>query len=163
MALTIAQLLGEPLTTADPYGQDLCGPDLYAGYIPGRGVEYIPQVTMGDGLAGPLNIQQLQIQRDDRPIAVDELGRQGPFQLAQGMIARIRAGHEFPLNYEYGPAALDNGMVERVPEQDAQTFAPYGPDQSAAWGYDGTYPPEVLPSARTVFYTASPNVGWDGY
>jgi hypothetical protein len=160
---TITDLLGESFTAEDPYGEDLAGDDLVSGYHQGRSVDYIPQVTAGDGLAGPPNEQQLQIYRDDRPLAVDELGMQGPFNLVGfGSIARHRAGNTYPLNYEWN-AGLDLGLPGLVPAQDVLSGAPFGPDQAPEWGYGGTAPTELGPTARTVAYTASPNVGWSGY
>lgn len=157
---SVADLLGERYTTEDPYGEDLNGPDLQAGWIPDRSLVYVPPVQLGDGLAGPENDQALQIFRDNRVIATDELGRQGPF--ADGpKLARHRAGRNFPLNLEWG-AFFDTSLPGLAPEQDALVPSPlyWGQDPDA---HDGVPPVEVLPGAKTVFYTASPNVGWTGY
>lgn len=163
MTQTITDLLGENITAADPYGEDLCDEqNLIAGWITPRSVAYMPQVQIGPGLVGPVNEQQLQIYRDDRPIATDELGMQGPFRLMIGKYGRQPAGRTFPLNIDGWNAGLDQGMPGLVPVQDVLQLSPFGPDQDPGW-YDGNPAPEVLPGARTVFYTASPEVGWEGY
>lgn len=141
-------------------GEDMTG-SLTAGYLPDRSIVHIPQMQLGDGLAGPPNDQQLQIFRDNRPIATDELGLQGPFFLPQMAIARHRAGRTFPLNYEWD-GGFDPSMLERAPEMDARHLSPLSPGQLPDF-HDGVPPVEVLPSPRSVYYTASPNVGWQGY
>lgn len=156
---SVADLLGEDLAFDGGLGEDLAGPNLAAGYIPGRGVEYVPLTQLGDGLAGPPNQQQLAIYRDNRVIATDELGRQGPFIMRQGAVARHRAGRAFPLNLEWN-AGLDEGMPGLVPAQDVLSGAPFGPDQSPSW-YGGVPAPEVLPATYSVPYTQSPAVGYD--
>lgn len=157
---SVADLLGENLT-ADPFGEDMAG-SLAAGYIPDRSLVYIPMMILGPPLVGPVNDQQLQIYRDNRPIATDELGMQGPFQLDINKYGRHSAGRTFPLNLEWN-AGVDQSMYERVPEQDSALSSPYDPSQLPDWGYAGNPAVEVIPGARTVFYTATPNVGWDGY
>lgn len=142
-------------------GEDMVGPDLYAGYIPDRSLVHVPQAQIGDGLAGPINDQPLQIFRDNRVIATDELGMQGPFHLEQGKIARHRAGRTFPLNYDWD-TALNRPLTGRPPEQDTRYPSPLSPGQLPG-AHDGFMPVEVLPNPNTVFYTASPSVGWEGY
>lgn len=155
---SVADLIGEGPGDSG-LGEDLAGEDLTTGYIPGRGVDYVPLVQLGDGLAGPPNEQQFVIYRDNRVIPADELGRQGPFILKQGTVARHRAGRSFPLNDEWN-AGLDLGMVERVPEQDVRSMSPFGPDQEPSW-YAGVPGPEILPATFSVPYTLSPAVGYD--
>lgn len=156
---TVTDLLGESFA-ADELGEDQQG-GLISGYIPDHSLTYIPQTIMGDGLAGPPNDQQLQIYRDDRPIATDELGMQGPFVLDQGRLARHRAGREFPLNMEWN-AGIDDTNPGLVPQQDALLPSVFDPSQSPSW-YVGDPPAELTPTARSVYFTATPTVGWDGY
>lgn len=139
-------------------GEDMNGPDLYAGYIPDHSILHMPQAQIGDGLAGPPNEQHLQIFRDNRVIATDELGMQGPFTWEK--LARHRAGRTFPLNYEWD-TALARPLTGMVPEQDARYPSPIDPSEYEL--KDGFTPTEVLPNPSTVFYTASPDVGWPGY
>lgn len=158
---SIGYLLGEDLDT-DPLGADLAGASLISGYIPERSLVIVPPVQIGDGLAGPVNDQQLVIARDNRPLAVDELGKQGPFQLEIGKYARHRAGRQFPLNYQFG-AGLDPSLPNGdVPLQDQLGPSVFGPQQDPE-NFEGFQPAEILPATRTVFNTASPNVGWSGY
>lgn len=158
-AQTVRDLIGEDLRS-DPLGEDMAG-SLTAGYIPGRDVRYLPPVQLGDGLAGPPNQQQLKIYRDARPIATDELGMQGPFYLRIGAIARHRAGRSFPLNYQWG-AGLDPTLPGRVPTQESRELSPFGPGMLPDT-HAGVAPVELTPTARTVYYTATPMVGWQGY
>jgi hypothetical protein len=157
---SVADLLGEDLSH-DELGQDLVGASLIAGYIPERAIAHVPAMQLGDGLAGPPNDQQLYIGRDDRPLAVDELGRQGPFLLKMGTLARHRAGRSFPLNYEWG-AGIDQTNPGRVPEQDTRTNSPLNPGELPE-AHAGVPAAEVLRSARTVFFTTTPQVGWEGW
>lgn len=157
----MAELLGEDLANY-PLGEDLAGPDLIDGWIPGRSIEFIPPMQLGDGLAGPPNDQQFQIYRDNRPIPADSVGMLvggGPSHL--GIVARHRAGRQFPLNYEWN-AGLDQGFPGMLPQQDALYPSPLYWGQ-APGAHDGVPPTELLPPTRTVFYTASPRVGWAGY
>lgn len=156
---TVTDLIAEDTTANMGLGEDSAGPDLYAGYIPERTVEYMPQLQLGDGLAGPPNQQQLVIYRESRPIATDELGMQGPFSFPQAAIARHRAGRTVPLNYEFGPAGLDPGNVERAPTMDGLVPTPLSPDQLPDW-HAGVMAPEILPPTYTVPYTFSPDVGY---
>ena len=57
---SVTDLLGENVTEL---GEDMVGPDLYAGYLPDRSLVLIPQTIIGDGLGGPPNDQQLAIFR----------------------------------------------------------------------------------------------------
>jgi hypothetical protein len=159
----IGQLLGENFAS-DPLGlgSDLVDPDdLTAGYIPERSILYVPQTIIGDGLAGPVNDQMLMIGRDTRPLAVDELGKQGPFQLEIGKWARHRAGRMFPLNYDWG-AGLDPSLPEAgMPLEEGAVPSVLSPEQSPD-GWLGVPPVEIIADAHTVYYTASPNVGWGG-
>jgi len=153
--LSIAQLTGGETSPAEPLGQNMSG-ELVFGFIPDREIDYIPQMQLGDGLAGPLNDQPLQIWRDNRVIATDELGMQGPFQ-GWRMVARRSAGRTFPLNYEFS-AGIDPSNPGRLPTQ--QTMAP----SVFPLGWEeGFQPVEVLPNPNTVFYTANPATGWQGY
>ncbi|HET9721122.1 MAG TPA: hypothetical protein VFP55_13660 [Solirubrobacteraceae bacterium] len=155
---TVMDLLGENVAGGG-LGEDMTGADLYAGYIPERALLHIPPVQLGDGLAGPENDQPLQIFRDTRPLAVDELGMQGPFQ--DPKLARHRAGRQFPLNDQWN-AGLDQTLPGRVPTQDSLHPSPLYPGQDPDY-YPGVPPTEVLASPRTVFFTATPQVGWEGY
>jgi hypothetical protein len=157
---SIASLLGEDLNAdALGLGEDRDGHSLIAGYRVDRSIIHVPLAQLGDGLAGPPNDQPLQIFRDDRPIATDELGQQGPFMWEK--LARHRAGRAFPLNFEWN-AGIDQHLPGRAPVEDHRTMSPWywGQEPDA---HDGMLPPEVLPNPHTVFYTASPNVGWAGY
>ena len=113
---------------------------------------------IGDGLAGPRSVQRLNIYRDALPIAADELA----FQKSLGMevIARRAAGRYFFLNPDFtvGGPGLD-AALPGLPLQAGQMPSPLGPLQL---GVDrrGLPPPEVLPPAQTVYYTASPYVGY---
>jgi hypothetical protein len=141
----------------------LLGTQIDAQYsIPrvGRRNDVIVDPTqIGDGLAGPLNVQHLVIYRDPRPIAADELA----FQKSLGMevIARHRAGRYFFLTPEFqvGGAGLD-AELPGMPLQGGQGPTPWQPGQLAGQHY-GIRPTEVLPPAQTVMYTATPQVGYD--
>ena len=134
---------------------DLIGDEGY-DFVPNRSVVVMPPVQLGDGLAGPENDQALQIFRDDRPLAVDELGM-GHL----GKLARHRAGRYLPLNYEYG-AWFDNSLPGRPPVEDHRTPSPLYWGQSPE-AHDGVPATEVIRNPRTVFFTATPQVGWEGW
>lgn len=157
---SVADLIGEPLP-AGSLGVDQDDPTLIAGYIPGRTVDYLPPTQIGDGLAGPPNQQILYIGRDNRPLAVDELGMQGPFVLPWTAVARHRAGRSFPLNPDWDHG-IDLGAAERASIQDARVLSPFTPGMLPQ-DHAGVPPVELTPNARTVYYTASPDVGWQGY
>ena len=114
---------------------------------------------IGDGLAGPRNVQHLVIYRDPRPIAADELA----FQRSLGMevIARHRPGRYFFLTPEFqvGGSGLD-GSFPGMPLQAGQAPSPLSPLQRGA-RTAGIRPQEVLAPAQTVYYTATPQVGYD--
>ena len=114
---------------------------------------------IGDGLAGPRNVQHLVIFRDARPIATDELA----FQRSLGMevIARHRAGRYFFLNpnMQVGGAGLD-AELPGLPLQGGQSPSPLSPLQRGQ-STSGIRPTEVLAPAQTVYYTATPQVGYD--
>lgn len=156
---SVSDLLGENLSDGLGLGEDMTG-NLISGYIPERTVEFSPLTQIGDGLAGAPNEQHLQIFRDDRPIATDELGVNGPFVIEWRKLAHHSAGRSFPLNYGW-TAGLDQtnpGLLPRNPDSSLYPSPLY-------WGQDpdsfgGMAPVEVLPAAHTVYYTASPNVGW---
>lgn len=137
---------------------DLLGEDVVEqyGFVPDRSIDHIPMVQLGDGLAGPPNDQPLQIFRDTRPLAVDELGM-GHL----GRVARHRAGRTFPLNYEWG-GWFDNTLPGRAPKQDARRMSPLYPGQ-APEAHEGVPAPEVIRNPRTVMFTATPQVGWEGW
>lgn len=143
-------------------GENLTGDDLYAGYIPDRSLLFSPQTVIGDGLAGPVNDQPLQIFRDNRVIATDELGMQGPFHLEQGKLARHRAGRMFPLNYDWVDSS-QQGLTGLVPEQDARQLSPLEFPGEYPEAHSGFMPVEVIGNPTTVFYTVSPDVGFEGY
>lgn len=155
----VYDLLGEDYTH-DELGEDLQG-GLISGYIPDHSVVHFVPTQIGDGLAGPPNQQDLVIFRDDRPIATDELGMQGPWNLDIGKVARHRAGRQFPLNEGWN-AGLDDTNPGLVPQQDALLPSVFDPSQSPEW-YVGDPPAELGPTARTVYFTATPQVGWTGY
>ncbi|HWD76349.1 MAG TPA: hypothetical protein VG371_14505 [Solirubrobacteraceae bacterium] len=157
---SVIDLLGEDLAGGS-LGENLITDDLIAGYIPERAVVYQPPMQLGDGLAGPLNDQQLYIGRDDRPIATDELGMQGPFMLSIGAIARHRAGRSFPLNLDWNEG-LDDTLPGLIPEDAGYRAAPLSPG-GLPGAHDGVPAVELVENPRTVFYTASPSVGWAGY
>lgn len=159
-AQSVADLIGEPLP-AGSLGVDQDDPGLIAGYIPERNIDYLPPTQIGDGLAGPDNVQLLFIGRDRRPLAVDELGMQGPFVLMWTAIARHRAGRSFPYQDDFSDG-IDLGAAERAPIQDALRPAVFTPGMLPP-AHAGEQPVELTPNARTVYYTASPDVGWDGY
>jgi len=143
-------------------GEDQTGPDLTEGYIPDRSILLFVPTQLGDGLAGPVNEQNLEIYRDNRVIAADELGMQGPWNLEIGKFARHRAGRNFPLNYDW----IDDSQVALpglVPEQDARIPSPLQDPGEYPIDHAGFTPVEVITNPTTVFYTASPDVGWEGY
>lgn len=125
-----------------------------------RGRQVAVPTQIGDGLAGPRNIQHLQIQRDAIPIAADELA----FQRSLGMevIARHRAGRYFFINpdFQVGGPGLD-GSLPGLPLQGGLPGpSPMSPLQRGA-GRTGTRGAQVIPPARTVYYTATPQVGYN--
>jgi len=158
-AQSITDLLGEQLEPGS-LGENLNGEDLTAGYIPERSFDFIPELQIGPPLIGPVNDQLLQIWRDDRPIATDELGMQGPFTWHK--LAARSAGRTVPLNDEWGPANLDPGMPGLLPTgpNDSRFPSPlyWGQDPPAHRGYDA---PAVVANPWTVYYTATPQVGWN--
>ena len=137
---------------------DLLGEDVVEdyGFIPERPVLVFSETQIGDGLAGPDNDQPLQIFRDNRPLAVDELGMGRISKLA-----RHRAGRSVPLNLDWG-AGLDMTLPGRVPRQDVRRASPLYPGQDPA-AHEGIHPPEVIAAPDTVYYTATPQVGWTGW
>lgn len=137
---------------------DLLGEDVVVeyGYVPERSVAFVPLVQIGDGLAGPPNDQPLQIFRDTRPLAVDELGM-GHL----GKVARHRAGRAFPLNDSFD-SGLDHTLPGRAPEQDMLRSRSFGPAQDPGL-HAGVLAPEVVTNPRTVYWTATPDAGWDGW
>jgi hypothetical protein len=137
---------------------ELLGEEHYQAYdvLPDTGLVFIPLLQLGDGLAGPENDQPLQILRDDRPLAVDELGK-GHL----GKLARHRAGRAMPLNMTWN-AGVDQSMYERPPEQDARHPSGFGPGQNPAV-HQGVPAPELVGNPRTILYTATPEVGWEGW
>jgi hypothetical protein len=157
----VRDLIGEDLT-GDALGQDMAGPDLTAGYIPNHSVLFIPKTVIGDPVAGPPSDQPLQIFRDNRPIATDELGMEGPWILESKKHSHRAAGRTFPLNYDWiGPFEFERtyGMV---PEQDTLHPSVITPDNTPS-AHDGVPPVELLENPHTVYFTASPAVGWAGY
>lgn len=137
---------------------DLLGDDVVDeyGFVPDRAIVIVSNVQIGDGLAGPENDQPLQIFRESRPLAVDELGM-GHL----GKLARHRAGRSVPLNYTFG-AGLDPVLPGRPPEQDVLHPSVFGPGQDPAW-HDGFPGAQVIRNVHTVYYTATPQVGWEGW
>lgn len=138
--------------------RDLIGEDVVEeyGFVPDRSVQVFVPLQIGDGLAGPPNDQPLQVFRDTRPLAVDELGM-GHL----GKVARHRAGRSLPLNYDWG-GWFDTSLPGRAPTQDSRELSPLSPGQLPA-AHEGVHPPEVIRNPRTVLYTATPQVGWEGY
>lgn len=120
----------------------------------------IPTV-IGDGLAGPRNVQHLQIFRDALPIAADELA----FQRSLGMevIARHRAGRYFIENptFTAGGAGLDPGLPGMPLVAGLPGATPFS-KVNRGYGQAGVRGAQVLPPARTVYYTATPQVGYYG-
>lgn len=137
---------------------DLLGEDVVEeyGYVPDRAVAFVPQVVLGDPAAGPPNDQPLQIFRDTRPLAVDELGMG---HLTK--VARRAEGRTFPLNDDWGDW-FDTSLPGRAPQQDTRTNSPLSPGQDPA-AHAGVHPPEVIRNPHTVYYTATPWVGWEGW
>ena len=161
-SLTISDLIGETLTSAEPYGENGTSDELTAGYVPEQIVDFVPQTVIGPPVIGPLEDQQFVIYRDVRPIAADELGQQGPWVMLSRAIARRAAGRTFPFNLEFGPAGLDTTFPGRPPTQDTLHPSPLSPLQEPQ-AHVGLPPVEVLGPVETIYYTASPNVGWAGY
>lgn len=145
---TINMLLGQ--SVADDYTIDPVGR---------RNDHVLAPTQIGDGLAGPRNVQHLMIYRDAIPIAADELA----FQRSLGMevIARHRAGRYFLLNpgMQVGGAGLDSALPG-LPLQAGQKPSKFGPGQLSGQ-HHGIRPAEVLPPAQTVYYTATQQVGYD--
>ena len=138
------------------------GPPRGGGMPHLRTIKYVPQAQIGDGLAGPPNDQSLEIFRDTRPIATDEL--EGlPFHISK--VARHRAGRTFPLNFGYG-AWFDNhfpGQLADLNYRNARNSrgpSPLYPGQNPA-SHQGVAAAEVIPGVNTVYYTATPEVGWE--
>ena len=127
---------------------------------PDNAPRVLPVTQLGDGLAGPRNVQHLVIYRDARPIAADELA----FQASLGMqvIARHRAGRRWLMNPDMvvgGP-----GLSAELPGLPLQSGlpgpGPWSPGQ-LAHAHGGIKPAEVVPPAQTVYFTASPQAGYD--
>lgn len=159
-AQDITDLLGEDFST-NSLGEDMTGADLTAGWLPDKSIVHVPLTVIGDPVAGPPSDQPLQINRDDRPIATDELGMEGPFVIQWKKESHRAAGRTFPLNYDYG-AGLDPENPGLAPEQDTLRPSVIGPGNTPE-AHDGVPPIELVGSPRTVLYTANPAVGWDGY
>jgi hypothetical protein len=120
-----------------------------------------PPTQIGDGLAGPRNRQQLMIYRDTRPIAADELAYQA--SLGMEVIARHRAGRYFFLSPEFTPGG--SGLANRLPGLPLEGGLP-GPRQintpgMQARAHNRNRGPRVLRPAQTVYFTATPYVGYD--
>lgn len=127
---------------------------------PSRAIDAQHPTIIGPGLSGPRNAQQLTVQRDTRPLAFDELA----FQRSLGMevFARNPAGRYMVF---YENTAAGGGLSSRLPGlplQQGQRPSPVGPAQLAG-NFGGIQAPVVLPAARTVYYTASPGVGYGVY
>ena len=131
------------------------GPELT---LPDRGIVHQPTIVIGDGVAGAPNSQPFQIFRDERPIAADEL--QGlPYH--QSKLARHP--RDLPLNPGWGPAGIDPMQpLPGLPLQQGQRPGPFGPQQNPALKA-GVAAPEVLANPRTVLYTGTGDVGWQGW
>ena len=133
--------------------------DLY-NVPPSNAKRVLHPTQIGDGLAGPRNVQHLQIFRDALPIAADQLA----FQAALGMevTARHRAGRYFLLNPDMtaGGAGLDASLPGLPLHAGLPGPTPFSPGQLSAW-HHGIRPAEVLAPAQTVYYTATPDVGYD--
>lgn len=157
----IAQLTGADLGGELGLGENLTG-HLTTGYLPDKTVLFAAPTVIGDPAAGPENEQQLVIYRDTRPIAADELGVQGPFLLRQGAIARRKEGRRFPLNLDWGGGLAHHPPDVDQPLQDTRRLSPFSPGQLPD-AHQGVASPELTPTARTVWWTATPQVGWDGY
>lgn len=157
-AITIEELIGESGGSTG-FGENLSGPDLSTGYLPERNVEFVPLTMLGPPLVGPPNEQLFEIYRDRRPIPADEIGMQGPFMWRK--IASHSAGRVFPLNLEWN-AGIDQSLPGRpaTTPQDSRWPTPLGPGQ-LPHAHAGFAPVEIVDSPWTVYYTASPNVGWD--
>lgn len=144
------------MSTDSVYG--LLGEDVVEdyGYVPERSVVFVPQLVIGDPAAGPENDQPLQIFRDTRPLAVDELGM-GHL----GKLARRAEGRTMPLNDDWGDW-FDPSLPGRAPRQDTLHPSVFGPGQNPD-SYDGVSPPQLIRNPHTVYYTATPQVGWEGW
>lgn len=156
--LTIDQLIGEG-PGPDGLGENLTGGDLINGFIPERDVEFVPLTIIGPPHVGAPNEQLFEIYRDNRPIPADEIGMQGPFTWKK--VASHSAGRVFPLNENFGPIGIDRTFPGRVPTgpSDSRYPSPFNPGMLPAT-HAGFSPVEIVDNPWTVYYTASPNVGW---
>lgn len=157
----IAMLTGATDSGTTGLGSNMQG-TLPDGYLQPYSVEFAAPTVIGPPTVGPDNQQQLEIYRDNRVIPADELGMQGPFLLRQGAIAKRPEGRRFPLNIEYGPAGLDTSLPGLVPIEMAAILAPFSPGQLPA-SQPGVSAPEVIGPVQTIYWTATPQVGWQGY
>ena len=147
---TIQELLGEQFTPAMPYGENMSG-DLVNGYTAGEAIDFVPATTLGNGVQGPPQQQDLQIWRDNRPLAVDELGMEGPWVLPWVMVSHPDAGKTFPLNLDWG-MRFDRGMPGLVPQEEPGGLL--SPFPVVTWASTPSVV-EVLPTSGDVVYSTA--------
>lgn len=120
----------------------------------------VPPTIIGGG-SGPQNVQGYTVYRDMRPIPADELAYQA--SLGMQVIARHRAGRYWIQNPNF--TAGGPGLTSRLPGRPngggLPGAGPFSPGQLAR-AHRGIQPVTVLPSATTVYYTASRQVGYQG-
>ena len=152
MSDVIAQLLGESFTPDMPFGENMSG-DLIAGYSQGETIEFVPETQLGNGVQGPPQQQDLQIWRDNRPLAVDELGMEGPWVIPWVKTAKPSEGKTFPLNYEFG-TRFDKTNPGRPAGDQTLVMSPF---PTVTWA-DGAETVEVLPDSEGVYSTAGQGI-----
>jgi hypothetical protein len=128
--------------TAGRYGSSLERPAL---------VE--PPVVIGNGDSGPRSINRFVVWEDPLPIPANELAYQA--SLGMPVTGRKAAGRYMPLNNDFAQD-LDSSFP---PDQ----FGPGRPGPAMPqqpWIERGVQGAQVIPAARTVYNTASVNVGY---
>lgn len=148
MADTLSMLTGADQTVS-PYGSNMSDPArLDDGYVPGEAIHFVPGVELGDGVQGPPQDQDLVIWRDNRPLAVDELGQEGPFVLPWVKVSHPVEGKSFPLNLAYG-GQFDRALPGFPAELDP-------PGLQAPYPYPSQATPETVipdPSSNEILYS----------
>jgi hypothetical protein len=150
----LAMLIGESFTPDMPFGENMEG-DLINGYVVGESIDFVPAVELGNGVLGPPQQQDLVIWRDNRPLAVDELGMEGPWVIPWVKVSQPVEGKTFSLNYEFG-GQFDKTMPGLNPEEEpGGLLSPF----PAVTFLTAPATVEVLPTtSETIYSTAGQGI-----